>query len=177
MKKLKYLTLGLLILLKFSLFVIAEDKIGEGNEDLGEGMASFTIILLGFGVLYVLLRRSFVLSKYLSPEYDHIKERMLTAYRRFRKPLLYLHSIVLFASTITAGIHGFLFLEGESEAVVSGSIAFAFMVLLSLSGIFIHYKFRPVWEYRKAKTAIRFVHRQWLFSILVIIALIFHLAD
>jgi hypothetical protein len=164
----------------FTITAVADEH-GEFGEE-GEGgiagaLGSFAVFLLGVGFIYVVTRRSFVYSKYLDAEFDHVKENIRNIYKRFRKPLLNLHSIILIVATVVAGIHGVLLMDGEGANILAGWGAFAAMVLLSISGIIIYFRFRPIWEFRSSKGMLKLVHRQWLFTIIGAILLLIHVAD
>jgi hypothetical protein len=168
------------VLLLSSLSVIAQEH-GERGEE-GEGgfagaLGSLAVFLLAVGFVYVVARRSFVYSKYLDAEFDHVKESIRTTYKKYRKPLLNFHSIVLIVATVVAGVHGVLLMNGEGANLLAGWAAFGAMVLLSISGIIIYFRFKPIWEFRKSKGLLKLVHRQWLFTIIGAILLLIHVAD
>lgn len=178
--KTKLLVFSLLVLLSISM--IAAEEFGhdghEGDDDLGEGTGSAAIAFSMMGFIYVAVRRAQVYSKYLGEDKKQIKDVIKGVYRKYRKPLIIFHNIVNILATVFAGIHGIIMTssgEGESS-VIFGWIAGGAMFLLTVSGILIWYRFKPIWDYRASKTALRFVHRQWLFTGIYLIAFLIHLA-
>lgn len=179
-KNVKKLGFLIFVLLLFSVATIAQehDEFDEGGEGGFAGaLGSLAVFLLAVGFIYVVSRRSFVYSKYLDAEFDHVKETIRNTYKRYRKPLLNLHSIILIVATVVAGIHGILLMDGEGANVLAGWAAFGTMVLLSISGIIIYFRFKPIWEFRNSKGLLKLVHRQWLFTIIGAILLLIHVAD
>ncbi|MCE7737382.1 MAG: PepSY domain-containing protein [Candidatus Heimdallarchaeota archaeon] len=141
-----------------------------------KNLGNLSLILMGIGSTYILLRRSYVYSKrYLVIEkYQPLKKNIANFYRKSKGPMLTLHNITMVIATIFAVIHG-IFLEDDFKAIgITGWIAAILMIVLSISGLIIWAKFRPIWEFRTARTHLRFVHQQWLFSGIMVIPLILH---
>ena len=79
-------------------------------------------------------------------------------------------------ATVLGVIHGIIVGLGEIGIGVSGWIAAGSMIILSISGLIIWVRFRPIWNYRKQRTTIRFLHQQWLFTGIMLIALLLHVS-
>jgi len=155
--------------------VAAEESGLEGVNEFPKALGSFALFLLAAGSAYVILRRLFVWSRNWQEE--EIKNQIMTYYKQFRKPLLLFHNIIMVVATIVGGIHGLLLLNSEYRvAVYSGVAAVVVMLILCASGIFMFFKFRPVWTKDATKGLVKYVHRQWLFSGILIITLLIHLA-
>lgn len=171
----------LLLILLFPIIVktVNADSDEDGGifgEDGAKELGNIAIILMVIGSSYIILRRSHVYSKlYISKEkYPKIRNFTKETYSKYKSFLLNLHYIVMLLATLAGLIHGILLGMEEFAVGITGWIASIFMILLSFSGIFIWYRFKPIWDYRKARTHLRFIHQQWLFSGLMIIALILH---
>lgn len=180
----KIFILSLLVILVFSVFIVktqavshTEDEEEDEDEDeRGEELGTIALILLGFGGLYIVLRLVYRWSRSWSVEHDNLKNKTLSTYRRFRKPLLLIHNISTILAVGVGGIHGFLLLGNESSEVITGIIAWGLMVLISIFGLIIFYKFRPVWDKRDAKDFVRFIHRQWILSVSLVVVLLIHIS-
>lgn len=152
-----------------------EDEEDEINEEFAEFSGSLAITLLLIGSGYVLLRRLYSWSRSWK-EQDELKSTIMSVYRQFRKPLLIVHNWFMGLSVVVGGIHG-IFLLGEDQSdIISGTVAWFTMLLLSIFGIIMFFRMRPIWKNRKAKGFVRFIHRQWYLSIFLIIVLIIHIA-
>lgn len=168
----------LLFLLIFSITnrVAAEHEGGLFGEDGVKKFGNFALIFMGIGSTYIVLKRSYVYSKrYLvSEKYQPLKKNIANFYKKTKGPMLTIHNITMIIATIFAVIHG-IFLGDDFEAIgITGWIAAILMIILSMSGITIWAKFKPIWDYKSHRTYLRFIHRQWLFSGLMIIALLMH---
>ena len=143
---------------------------------MGEKFGTVAISFTGLGALYVLLKRFYLGSKLVlkTEEQKDQLDKIKNFYKKFRLPVLQLHYISLIIATVAASIHGF-FLFGEDTVVsIFGSIAVLTMIMLSTAGIIIWRKFKRIWNHRESRTVIRYVHRQWLFTIIFLTALLFH---
>ncbi len=182
MKKIPILLRSLLII--FLILSIHQVKADEDEdeeddaEDIGKNLGTAAIGLLSIGFSYIFLRRSYVYSrKYLSDE-DHgeLKQIIKTIHKKLRSPLLILHNATMIIATVLGVIHGIIVGLGEIGIGVSGWIAAGSMIILSISGLIIWVRFRPIWNYRKQRTTIRFLHQQWLFTGIMLIALLLHVS-
>ncbi len=181
--KFKLLITSLIIFIGFLYITgtIAEDdggfKGGEGIEDIGKGFGSLAIAMLGIGAIYVVLRRGYLLAKkYELTKNPEFGEQIVTLYKTLRGPTMFVHMITNIAATLFAIIHGIMATEYTQITFYSGWIAVIMMVILSISGSVIYFKFKPFWKYRESRTFIRFLHRQWIFSVILAIAVLIHLA-
>lgn len=177
MKKIYLAVIVLLSIASIQLTVLAGDLFEyEGPQELGEKAGTVALVLSSIGFAYVILRRTQVISKiYLSDEKKELKDKIRSTYKTWRKPLLYLHYWVNIGATIAAIIHGYILFDEELKMLITGLIATLAMFLLSVSGILIWKRFKPIWDYRTSRTALRYLHRQWLFTGIFLIGLILHL--
>jgi hypothetical protein len=154
-----------------------DDEGGVFGEDGSKELGYFAILLMIIGSGYILLKRTYVYSRrYLSKdEYPQLRNFIKETYSKLKSPFLNLHNVTMFLATLAAVIHGLVLGEAGEAIGISGWIAAIFMIVLSLSGAIIWLRFRPIWTYRTSRTHIRFIHQQWLFSGLMVLALIFHL--
>lgn len=171
--------MSLTFLFFFILFLYVQTPVSADGaaKDFGKKMGKYSLDWLYIGASYVVLRRTYVYSrKYLSNERaGDLKPKIKEIYQKCRSPLLLLHNIVMILATIVGIIHG-VFLGKHTKPIgIVGWLAVSLMTILSVSGYLIWQKFKPVWNYRKSRTQIRWLHKQWLFSILLIIFLFLHL--
>ncbi len=92
-----------------------------------------------------------------------------------RRPLFYLHLSTNIIATGLGIVHGLSVEVEKLMMVVSGTIAVLIMAILSISGLIMWKKFWPFWSNRESKKLINAIHRQWLFSALLIIFIWSHL--
>lgn len=145
------------------------------DNDTAKDFGYIAIFFLIIGGLYILVKRAHFLSKSLfsSEKYSKVTDFTTVVYSKTRLPLFYAHLGVNLLATVVAFVHG-LSVELEGGMVVlSGMISGIFMLLLSVSGVIIWKKFWPGKESRKL---IRAAHRQWLYTAIVVITLVAHLA-
>ena len=177
-----YLKISLIIfllLLSTSLVSADDDDERENDPDeIGEKMGTVALVTVSIGGLYVLLRRVYIGSKMVldKEEYKALLKQIKTVYQKSRYPLLLIHYLTMIIATITAGIHGLYLLDDDLAVTIFGAISVFAMVILSISGILIWRKFNPIWKYRESRTALRYVHRQWLFSGIFLAGLLLHFA-
>lgn len=164
-----------LLILNFITTVTAEHE--DDDEDQGENLGVVALGLLGIGAWYVIVRRTYSLINSLDKEkYADLHEKNRQIYRRIRKPLLLIHNWTMGISTIVGGIHGVLMFDGfDDESFLSGTIALIIMALISILGMIMFFRFKPLWEDKRTKKLIRFIHRQWILSVFLIIAIIIHI--
>ena len=96
-------------------------------------------------------------------------------YHRFRHPVFQAHIYASLIATLLAFIHGVPLLIGDLAMVISGAIAGFSMLVLSASGYIMWRKQKPFWSNRESRQAIRWMHRQWLFTGLTVLGLFLHL--
>ena len=147
---------------------------GDDNlKDLGE----LSLVFLGIGSFYILFRRTYVYSnQFLSKErYPEVKAFIKVNYHRFRRPVFLVHVYASLIATLLAGIHGIPLLIGDEGMVLSGILAGGSMLILSLSGFVMWRRQKPFWSNRDSRKAIRWMHRQWLFTGLTVLGLFLHL--
>ncbi len=170
MKRKMTLTLSYL----FILFLYIQTPVNAG---IGKKLGVYSLDWLYIGSAYVILRRSYVYSrKYLSEERgEDLKLNIKEMYQNSRSPLLLLHNFVMILATIVGVVHGLLTGKHFKPIGIVGWLAVVFMILLSVSGYIIWQKFQPIWKYRKSRSQIRWIHKQWMFSTLLIIFLFLHL--
>lgn len=178
--KIKQFIVLLLFLIVFAntVGVVADDDDEGGilGEDGVKEFGNWSLIFMGIGSTYIVIRRTYVYSKrYLNDEaYKPVKEKIANFYKKSKGPMLTIHNTTMIIATIFALIHG-IFLGDDFEAIgLSGWLAAILMVILSLSGLIIWARFRPIWDYRTSRTQLRFIHQQWLFSGIMVVALVFH---
>ena len=147
-----------------------------GGEDLGKSFGSFAIGFLALGFGYVMAKRSYLVIRKVGKHYEN-EELLKTSkdiYMRSRKPLFYLHVITNLVATGFGLIHGLSVELEKINAVNSGILALVLMTLLSISGLIIWKKFWPFWETKETKKLVNAVHRQWLFTFILIALLGIH---
>lgn len=177
MKKIFLVVILFLSNASIQITVLADDLFeNKDSEELGEKAGTVALVLSIIGFAYVILRRTQVISKtYLSDEKKELKDKIRSTYKTWRKPLLNLHFWVNIGATVAALIHGYFLFDEELKMVITGSIATLAMLLLSVSGILIWKRFKPIWDYRTSRTALRYVHRQWLFTSVFLFGLTLYL--
>ncbi|MHA2276363.1 MAG: hypothetical protein ACXAC2_11370 [Candidatus Kariarchaeaceae archaeon] len=181
MRRTPILTLIFFFLLLIMLPVVVangDEDDEEDESDIGKNLGVAAMGTLSIGLIYIIFRRSYVYSqKYLKDEqHGDLKRALKRLYREFRSPLLLIHNAAMFIATLLGVIHGIIVGLGEDGIGISGWIAAGFMILLSSSGIVIWLRFRPIWNFRKQRRMIRFIHQQWLFSGFLLVALFAHVA-
>lgn len=145
------------------------------DDDFAEGLGSAAVNFVWIGALYFFLRRIYEIIRGLDKaKYGDIQKESIKWYRKLRKPLLWIHNISLIIATILGLVHGLFLLDDDFGVVYTGVFAVLFMVLLSTSGLIIYYKYRPIWNKRQIKGAVRYVHRQWVYSLLFVIYILLH---
>lgn len=148
----------------------------EGGGDLAQGLGSFALFLVIVGAGYIVLRRGYVYSRKFLENDIELREFVKVTYNRAKGPLLALHNILMICGTIVGIIHGLLLMNANIFSVTFGWIAAGAMIVLSVSGIIIWLRFKPIWDYRQSRTLVRFVHRQWLFTGIFVFFLLLHIA-
>ena len=148
-----------------------------GGDDNLKDLGVASLVVLSVGSIYILFRRTYVYSnRFLSKErYPEVKEFIKVNYHRFRQPVFLVHIYTSLIATLLAGIHGIPLIIGDKGMVISGLIAGSAMLILSLSGFVMWRRQKPFWENRESRKAIRWMHRQWLFTGLTVLGLILHL--
>ena len=169
-----------------SLAYPSDDDGGNGGEGAGifgeEGAKVFGSLALGLLALsfgYVLLKRGYIYSQRYLPkdEYKELITLIKRVYFQFRKPMFWLHVTVNIVATIFAVIHGYSFLGNVENIILyyAGIIAALAMIILTISGIIMWRRFWPMWDYKEPRKLIRWLHRQWFFTGILLLALAFHL--
>ena len=160
--------------------VLAQDS-GErrngGENEIANGLGGLAVWCLAAGAAYVVLRRLYLWSKTWGDENLEEQELLKSLYGQYRKPLLYVHNVANIAAVVIGGIHGLLLLNEQNGRVVTGIIAWAIMVFLCVFGFLIFLKLRLIWDNREVRGFLKFMHRQWILSIILIIVLLIHMAD
>ncbi|RMG25084.1 MAG: hypothetical protein D6732_22830 [Methanobacteriota archaeon] len=147
------------------------------GDDFGKGLGSLAIVMLVLGGGYVILRRGYVLAKKLNlTENEEYGDLIKTTYKSLRGPMMIAHLITNILATIFGALHGLSMHEYTRLTYYSGWIAVLAMVVLSVSGLFIYFKFKPFWKFRESRTFIRFLHRQWMITGILAISILLHLA-
>jgi len=157
--------------------VLADNDAGferGGDGGFAGGLGNFAVFLLAVGAVYVALRVLYVWSKSWPEDYEEWKTLLKDLYRQYRKPLLTIHNWMMIAAVVVGGIHGIFLLSRGGFQVITGIVAWGIMLFLAIFGTVIYYKMRPIWDKREVKGFVRFVHRQWILSIILIIALLIH---
>lgn len=179
MGKQKFLGFTLLTTVLSSIMLVLADNDGYegGFGEFGKGLGSFAVGMLLLGSSYVIFRRGYVLAKKVGLTEDknygnYIKE----AYKQLRGPMMIVHLFTNIAATVFGALHGLSMTRYTQLTYYSGWIAVIAMAVLSISGIIIYFKFRPFWKYRESRTFIRFLHRQWIISVILVFSVVLHLA-
>lgn len=147
------------------------------NGDQAKELGYTAIYLLILGLIYIVSKRSYIFIKKYVDKKKHpvFIENSKKAYMTTRKPFFYIHLTTNVSATMIGLIHG-LSVEAEKfMMVLTGFLSFFLMAILSTSGLIIWKKFSPFWTNREFKKIISLVHRQWLFSIFLLLFLYLHL--
>ena len=173
-----YLFIWLILILILGIIDFAsaehEGEEDEGNE-FGEKFGVAAIGLLGVGSVYIFLRRIVLWYPKLSNSNEDAAKSMKRLFARFRPQLMLLHQAFMILATISAIIHG-LIVEREFESrEIFGWAAAIKMILISTLGMLMWRQLRPFLRKIDLFTPIRFIHRQWILSVLLVIFLIIHL--
>ncbi len=180
--KAKLLAGLVIIFLLFSTYhVLADDDGGFGREgesgEFGKDLGSLAVAMLVLGGGYVVLRRGYVLAKKLKlTEHEQYGDLIKETYKSLRGPMMIGHLITNILATVFGALHGLSMNEYTQLTYYSGWLAVLAMLILSVSGLIIYLKFKPFWKYRESRTFIRFLHRQWLISGLLVFFILLHLA-
>lgn len=170
------LILLLLMLLLTSIAVTADEH--EVENEIGEGLGNAAVWLLVIGASYVVLRQAFVWSRKLQgDQFDGVKDIALLAYRKGRKPTLYVHNIIMLSAVVVGSVHGVVMWEGPDFTEIFGILTLLVMVFLSIFGLVLFFRWKPLWTDKTIRKYIRLLHRQWIFSVLLIVFLIIHTAS
>ncbi|MHA2503394.1 MAG: hypothetical protein ACXAE3_11040 [Candidatus Kariarchaeaceae archaeon] len=154
--------------------VAADDHLEE--DESGEHLGTLAIFFLILGSPYIMLRRLLVYSRRLDDSNGEFKEHVRRMYHNIRSNMLRLHNYSMLVATGVGLVHGLLLINRELGDTIFGILTLLAMILLSLSGILMYYRFRPVWDNRSARGFTKFLHRQWLLTIIMSITLILHIA-
>ncbi|MCE7736702.1 MAG: hypothetical protein GPJ54_17605 [Candidatus Heimdallarchaeota archaeon] len=165
----------ILLLLNLSEGVLAEHEEDEDENELGEKFGVAAIGLLGVGSTYIFIRRGVLWYGKSSSKNEDLAKSLKRLFARFRSQLLLLHQSFMILATVAAIIHG-LTVEREFEArEIFGWAAAITMSIISLLGLLMWKELRPFLKKVELFTPIRFIHRQWILSILLSIFLAIHL--
>ncbi|OLS26548.1 MAG: hypothetical protein HeimC3_08670 [Candidatus Heimdallarchaeota archaeon LC_3] len=126
---------------------------------------------------YVVVKRLYIyIRKFVSKEkYPEVIEYSKKVYMKSRKPLFYLHLSTNLVATGLGIVHGLSVEVEKFNMFLSGTIGVLLMAILSISGLIMWKKFWPFWSNRKSKKLVSAIHRQWLFSALLVIVIWAHL--
>ena len=167
--------------------VYADDNNDNQYEEFGETLGEIGLYFLYFTAIYVVviyLRRFLkkLINNIVDEGNDGVKDNYITNfkilvddfYQKNRKPMLYVHNIAATIVVVITGIHGILLYEKLDLENLTGIIAWILIVILSVFGYFIYYKFKPIWDQQKNRKFIRYIHRQRWLTILLILFMIIH---
>ena len=157
-------------------FASADDDEGEDEYEFGEKFGVAAMGLLGVGSVYIFIRRIVNWYPRLSGSNPEAAKSMKKLFARFRPQLMLLHQVFMILATVSAVIHG-LTVEREFETrEVFGWAAAITMILISTLGMLMWRQLRPFLRKVDLFTPIRFIHKQWILSVFLIIFLVIHLA-
>ena len=174
----KLLLCGIVLLLVFSFitFVSADDDGGEDENEFGEKFGVAAIGLLGVGSVYIFIRRIVNWYPRISGSNPEAAKSMKRLFARFGPQLMIVHQVFMILATISAVIHG-LTVEREFESrELFGWAAAITMMLISTFGMLMWRQLRPFLRKVDLFTPIRFIHKQWILSVFLVIFLAIHLA-
>ena len=149
--------------------------LGFGGEE-GEGLAGIAITLLLISFAFPVLRRGTILSRrYVSDEdFSELKRSIQEFYKALRKPLFYVH-VIANGGVITFGLLHALTVEMENNfRVTTGMLALGTLLILSVSGLIMWLRMRPLWEFKEARKAVRWFHSQWILTGFILLFLFLH---
>jgi len=171
-----YFYTTLTLFFSFTIFASADDEGGILGGDFAKNLGSGAVGFLGIGAIYIIAKRINIYSrKYLTDDYKELKDTIQKLFSNFRSPLLSIHNIAMILATILAVLHGIGVGYENNSVTIFGWLSAGAMIILSLSGILVWSKLRPIWDSREQRKLVKFVHRQWLFSIILVVGLILHL--
>lgn len=174
------LLVGSVILGAMSYFVLADDDGYEGSDGGGAfgGLGEATLPLLVIGFAYVFLRRLHIYTQKYLPKKEYTETRAFVAslYRSLRKPLFYVHVVALGLATIFGLLHGWAYLNSSGGTFWTGLVAGVAFAIMSIAGLIMWQKYRPFWEIEETKGLIKWIHRQWVLTVIAFVALLLHLA-
>ena len=158
-------------------FASAEHEGANDDEnEFGEKFGVAAMGLLGVGSVYIFLRRIVLWYPKLPNSNEDAAKSMKRLFARFRPQLMLLHQSFMILATISAIIHG-LTVEREFESrEIFGWAAAITMAIISTLGMLMWRQLRPFLRKVDLFTPIRFVHRQWILSVILLIFLTIHLA-
>lgn len=164
-----------LFILTISANVIADDDDDREDEnEYGEELGAGAMGLLGVGSTYIFVRRGILWYGNYSSKNEELAKSMKQLFARFRPQLLMMHQIFMVLATIVGIIHG-LTVEREFETrEMFGWAAAITMGTISILGLLMWKELRPFLKKIDLFTPIRFIHRQWILSVLLVIFLAFH---
>ncbi|MHA2100065.1 MAG: hypothetical protein ACW99A_15425 [Candidatus Kariarchaeaceae archaeon] len=175
------------MLLLFTILILAsfvnaddheEDEGDDENDDeseFGEKLGVGAIGLLGVGGVYIFVRRGVILFGNYRPPNDDLVKSMKRLFAKFRPQLLMLHQIFMVLATIAAIIHGLTVTREFESREIFGWAAAITMSVISILGMLMWKQLRPFLKKIDMFTPIRFIHRQLILSVLLLIFLAFHL--
>lgn len=178
----KLLIFGFILFLTLSILVIVSaDDDDEGEEDdeneFGKKFGVAAMGLLGVGSIYIFIRRIVLWYPKISGSNPEVAKSMKRLFARFRPQLMLLHQVFMVLATGSALIHG-LTVEREFESrEIFGWAAAITMIIISTLGMLMWRQLRPFLKKIDLFTPIRFIHKQWILSVFLLIFLILHLGD
>ncbi len=150
--------------------------LGFGEEGGGAlGGIAITVLIISFA--FPVLRRGTILTRrYLSDdEFSELKKTIQEIYQLSKKPLFYLH-VVANGGVIAFGTLHALTVELENGfRMTTGILALGTLFILSISGLIMWIRLRPLWDHKETRKVIRWFHSQWLLTGLVLLFLFLHI--
>ena len=148
----------------------------EDENELGEKFGVAAIGLLGVGSTYIFIRRGILWYPRIPGSNDEAAKSMKRLFARFRPQLMLLHQAFMILATISAIIHGLTVKQEFEGREIFGWAAAITMIIISILGMLMWRQLRPFLRKVDLFTPIRFIHKQWILSVFLLISLTIHLA-
>lgn len=145
-------------------------------QTIGKVLGEVTAGLLVIGFSYVILNRSYVIIRKYIPKEENpdLIRQVQDFYAQYRQPIFYVHVSINTLAIFIAIVHGSLVLIRNPLQADLGWLAVIVMIASSISGLVMWLKIRPIWGNKDVRAVIRASHRQWAFTIILIVVLFFH---
>lgn len=127
------------------------------------------------GSVYLVFRRGVLWYGNFNTKQEDLAKSMKRLFMQFRPYLLMIHKIFMILATIAAFIHGFTLEREVATNSLFGWVAAIIMAVLSTLGILMWTQLRPILKKIDMYIPIRFIHRQWILSVILAIFLGIHL--
>ena len=169
-------------LINNSLFRVDSDL----SESWGETAQILLLISFTYVVIHYLFKYRDVVYEYtkkglekidkFDPDvFDKVKMNFKIYYKKFRKPLQYIHGALNLTASILGGLHGYqMIVEADGLTLISGVLLFSLMALVSIGGFLVLFRVNYKHYLRSINRELRIIHKQWFYTIIILITLLIH---